>query len=147
MHAWERMHVYLITALHSYYHMLGEENMLYFKFGGCTLSQTYTNTNTSYVHCLLRSVCRVVLERQHGWEWCNCNVKTVIHDLGGTYLQCINRNTVSLTVCCDALTVTIDQGGSHLLCKNNELVRKVYWGLRLRVYEANWSGMWLLGGS
>ena len=34
MHAWERMHVNLITALHSYYHMLGEENMLYFKFGG-----------------------------------------------------------------------------------------------------------------
>ena len=55
--------------------------------------------------------------------------KTVIHGLDGTHLQCINKNMVSLSVCCDAITVRYDQGGSHLLCKNNKIVRlKVYRG-------------------
>ena len=56
---------------------------------------------------------------------CNCKAKTVLHDLGGTHLQCINKNMVSL--CFDAIIETYDQGGNHLLCKNNEIVRlKVY---------------------
>ena len=31
------------------------------------------------------------------------------HDLGGTHLQCINKNMVSLSICCDAKTVRYDQ--------------------------------------